>query len=317
MMHDGIRESSRKDHPAEIITLMGDYQRKRSIVACDVCRRRRTKCDGERPKCGFCQAHEAHCAYQAVPEPPPSRLEVDIAGIRERLDHIIELLASDQRSSDTRSCPLPAAEARYESDDPDFPVIILQRRTMMLVLGLDQNTGAWLSNMERSTRLSSNQHQAGLSRMMLLLQPHGVSSTLQAFSERVHVWLPILTSDFYDSFSQCISGQYPTPSDTCLAMLVMALGSFAAVDSIMIALDQRPDAVFFAEAAASLPDVLLDFSVQSLQYLIPFTVYHMCLIRPCQAHDYVIMASARAQNMLKIYFYGANTKSIEVLRRAY
>jgi hypothetical protein len=188
---------------------------------------------------------------------------------------------------------------------------------MMLVLGLDQNTGAWLSNMERSTRLSSNQHQAGLSRMMLLLQPHGVSSTLQAFSERVHVWLPILTSDFYDSFSQCISGQCPTPSDTCLAMLVMALGSFAAVDSIMIALDQRPDAVFFAEAAASLPDVLLDFSVQSLQYLIPFTVYHMCLIQPCQAHDYVIMASARAQNMLKIYFYGANTKSIEVLRRAY
>ena len=134
------------------------------------------------------------------------RLEIDIAGMRERLDHIIELLASDQRSSDTRSCPLPAAEARYESDDPDFPVMILQRRTMMLVLGLDQNTGAWLSNMERSTRLSSNQHQAGLSRMMLLLQPHGVSSTLQAFSERVHVWLPILTSDFYDSFSQCISG---------------------------------------------------------------------------------------------------------------
>ena len=100
-------------------------------------------------------------------------------------------------------------------------------------------------------------------------------------------------------------------------MLVMALGSFAAVDSITIALDERPDAVFFAEAAASLPDVLLDFSVQSLQCLIPFTVYHMCLIRPCQAHDHVIIASARAQNMLKTRFYGADTKDTEALRRAY
>lgn len=257
--------------------------------------------------------------------------------MRERLDDIIDLLALDQRrSKDARSWPLPAVDrptslygsfpsspgalsghgARYEPDDSEFPVMVLQQRTMMLLLGLNPNMGVWLSNMERSTCPSSNRDHVAPPRMFLLPQD-SISSTLQAFSERIHVWLPILSSDFHESFSKCINRQSPSSSDTCLAILAMALGSFAATDTITVALDKRLGTEYFAEAAKLLPDVLLDFSVRSLQCLILFAVYHMCLIRPCQAHDYVLMASARAQNMLKIHFYGADSQTMEALRRAY
>ncbi|RSL98117.1 hypothetical protein BHE90_009045 [Fusarium euwallaceae] len=316
---------------------MGQYQRKRLNIACDVCRGRRTKCDGQRPKCGFCQVQGSRCVYQAAPQPPPSRLELDIAGMRERLEDIMGLLVSDQRlDKDTRSLSpttdnratslrpsfqtspraLSHHETKYESDDPEFPIMILQRPSMMVLLGLDPDMGVWLSNMERSTSFLSRRDR-GVSMQAFLLPPESIYSTLRAFSERVHVWLPVLSSDFQESFHQCINGQSPSPSDTCLAMLVMALGSFAAADTITSALSQQLGAEYFTEASKLLPDILLDFSVRSLQCLIFFAVYCMHLIRPYQAHDHVLMASARAQNMLKIHSQRSDTKTVEALRRAY
>ncbi|EEU44586.1 uncharacterized protein NECHADRAFT_85272 [Fusarium vanettenii 77-13-4] len=316
---------------------MGEYQRKRLNIACDVCRGRRTKCDGQRPKCGFCQLQGSHCVYQAAPQPPPSRLELDIAGMRERLEDIMGLLVSDHRwGKDTRSLSLPAAsttaslhasfqsspralsdhEVKYEPDDSEFPIMVLQRRSTMILLSLDPDMGVWLSSMERSTGFLSRRDQA-VSPRVFLLPPESISSTLHAFSERIHVWLPILSSDFQESFHHCINGQSTSPSDTCLAMLVMALGLFAAADTITSALDQQLGAEYFAEASKLLPEVLLDFNVRSLQCLIFFSVYYMHLIRPCQAHDHILMASARAQNMLKIHSQGSDTTTVEALRRAY
>ncbi|KAH7264668.1 hypothetical protein B0J15DRAFT_464542 [Fusarium solani] len=317
---------------------MGEYQRKKLNIACDVCRGRRTKCDGQRPKCGFCQLQGSRCVYQAAPQPPPSRLELDIAGMRERLEDIMGLLVSNQRrGNDARSWPLPAAsrtaslhasfqtspralsdhEVKYEADDSEFPIMVLQRRSMMILLGLDPDLGVWLSKMERSTSFLSRRDQTVVPTRVFLLPPESIYSTLHAFSERIHVWLPVLSSDFQESFHRCINGQSPSHSDTCLAMLVMALGSFAAADTITSALDKQLGAEYFAEASKLLPEVLLDFSIRSLQCLTFFAVYYMHLIRPCQAHDHILMASARAQNMLKIHSRGSDMKTVEALRRAY
>ncbi|KAI5778124.1 hypothetical protein EDC01DRAFT_375061 [Geopyxis carbonaria] len=39
------------------------YPRKRAVSACLVCRSRKTKCDNQRPRCGFCQQTGAECGY--------------------------------------------------------------------------------------------------------------------------------------------------------------------------------------------------------------------------------------------------------------
>ncbi|KAK7230003.1 hypothetical protein V2G26_002173 [Clonostachys chloroleuca] len=46
-------------------------QRTRAAMACAVCRARKTKCDGRRPSCGFCQRTSSACQYDTVVEYAP------------------------------------------------------------------------------------------------------------------------------------------------------------------------------------------------------------------------------------------------------
>lgn len=39
------------------------YPRKRALIACEICRRRKTKCDNVRPTCGGCRDLEIECVY--------------------------------------------------------------------------------------------------------------------------------------------------------------------------------------------------------------------------------------------------------------
>jgi hypothetical protein len=47
--------------------------RQRATLACDVCRSRRTKCDGLKPSCSFCEAHGILCNYRSAAPLAPSR----------------------------------------------------------------------------------------------------------------------------------------------------------------------------------------------------------------------------------------------------
>ncbi|EXJ80114.1 hypothetical protein A1O1_08256 [Capronia coronata CBS 617.96] len=43
-----------------------DYPRKRALVACEVCRLRKTKCDAVRPQCSFCAGLDLECVYRTT-----------------------------------------------------------------------------------------------------------------------------------------------------------------------------------------------------------------------------------------------------------
>ncbi|KAL4736108.1 hypothetical protein BDV11DRAFT_173223 [Aspergillus similis] len=59
------------------------YSRKRAVIACQVCRARRTKCDQKKPRCSFCESVGAECVsdVQAMSSFDPASL-----AIIERLD---------------------------------------------------------------------------------------------------------------------------------------------------------------------------------------------------------------------------------------
>lgn len=57
-------------------------RRKRAVTACRFCRLRKTKCDNERPICGYCRRHRARCVYEDEPyegfnEREPSQYETN------------------------------------------------------------------------------------------------------------------------------------------------------------------------------------------------------------------------------------------------
>ncbi|KAL6415606.1 hypothetical protein AUP68_02171 [Ilyonectria robusta] len=60
----------------------GQYGRKRVIQACLVCRARKSRCDSQRPRCGFCVRTESECTY---PETETSKLDRASLLILERI----------------------------------------------------------------------------------------------------------------------------------------------------------------------------------------------------------------------------------------
>jgi hypothetical protein len=67
-----------------------------------------------------------------------------------------------------------------------------------------------------------------------------------------------------------------------------------------MAFRERQDTTYIEAALASLPLVLLESSVTSVQCLVLLSIYYCCLLKPCQAHDYALIASFKVQNLLHL-----------------
>lgn len=201
--------------------------------------------------------------------------------------------------------------------------MIIQSQAMMHVLGLNSDTGCWLVNLERTAVASSASNAPGIGGTglprMFMLQPHLITTAVAAFSEHVHTWYPIFSADFSETFSHSLTGTTasPDPVESCLTMLVIAIGSLTAVRDTSAALRERPDLPFYDAAVALLPAAIQGYCLPSLQCLVLFAVYQLCLLRPCQAHDYITMASFRAQNMLRSRTFPDGSDQDEGLRRAF
>lgn len=68
-------------------------KRSRLTVACDTCRSRKQKCDGARPRCSYCQRHrDVTCVYQQVSDSQSTKLEKDIASIKQQLESVVSVV---------------------------------------------------------------------------------------------------------------------------------------------------------------------------------------------------------------------------------
>ncbi|KAL4937862.1 hypothetical protein BDV06DRAFT_232295, partial [Aspergillus oleicola] len=84
---------------------------KRTRQACEQCRRKKSRCPGERPACSYCQRLGQTCEYAGGEEPDSARkMEQRIEGIEGKLDALIGTL-SDQGQS---AISLASATSRTE-----------------------------------------------------------------------------------------------------------------------------------------------------------------------------------------------------------
>ncbi|KAF2114316.1 C6 zinc finger domain-containing protein [Lophiotrema nucula] len=86
-----------------------------ATLACDNCRSRKTRCDEDRPKCGYCKVMNLECTYQSPrPTKKDQSMAVAINAIR-RLESKIEDLAAVVTASTTQpqpSVPQPVYDHR-------------------------------------------------------------------------------------------------------------------------------------------------------------------------------------------------------------
>ena len=93
-----------------------DYPRRRATIACEICRSRKSRCDGGRPKCRLCTELHAECVYRE----PGIKLDAGDKLILERLERIEGLLQhgmSAQNSLGAPSGPISPATSNTASDD--------------------------------------------------------------------------------------------------------------------------------------------------------------------------------------------------------
>jgi Fungal Zn(2)-Cys(6) binuclear cluster domain/Fungal specific transcription factor domain len=345
---DDIANGTGSDNPtgpskrtASSSTQAAPRKRTRTNIACNVCRSRRTKCDSQRPSCSYCRSHSIDCHYQETQDAPHTRLEAELAVIHSRLDHLTNLIAfttvggfpqdyasssnhvitQDPGISDTRVTAQDSGNTRPADDDGDddeegAPFRLLGTHVMMRVLDLEEGFADEILRLERS----GMSVWEGGSRLCIVQQQQALSA-LAAFSEHVHCWYPIFRPGFSETYIHILSGPLPASSDTCLALLVAAIGCFAhnKATAHTPASAARHDTPYFEAAMSSLPAVLSDTSVTSIQCLVLLAIYYCCLLKPCQAHDYALIASFKAQNLLKSFrrTIDSNHEMYEHVKRAY
>ena len=104
---------------------------------------------------------------------------------------------------------------------------------------------------------------------------------------------------FSEKYFRIISGPLTPSADSSLVLLVAAIGVLCRSEGLVANELDRADVPFVEAALSSLPTVLAEFSLSSTHCLILLSIYYCCLLKPCQAHDYALMASFRIQNLLK------------------
>ncbi|KAJ4522622.1 hypothetical protein HRR83_001112 [Exophiala dermatitidis] len=337
------------------VTDIGDdkaaYPRRRAILACDVCRARRTKCDGQRPACSFCQANNAECRYRKIAGPPPTRLETEIGAIQDRLANIERLLSAAQEKhqhqqpeeqhtassfgatvAGTLESATPASShgAHYsrpgrarqqpsESLNYQSPTIQELEQSAFPVMVIKNQSFMSLVGVEYDLAACL----ARLERSVpLISQPRengtdplpqlqSASKVLNAFFEQIHTWYPILDLDFEARYLSVMEGSLHPSSESCLALIVAALGWLSSREG-------TENHVLYGEQALSMvSSVISDGTVVAVEALVYIAVYYCCLCIPLEAFEYIAVASMKAQSLLTINRNQISDAESEALRRAY
>ncbi|KAL4952027.1 hypothetical protein BDW69DRAFT_195976 [Aspergillus filifer] len=285
-----------------------DSRRRRSALACNTCRARRTKCDGQRPKCSFCVERRRDCYYQELQDLSLSPQDLELLKIWEQLERISTLVQGQLRQrtpspkAQQLSCSVSNCDAPVE-----FPIMVLQNTAFISLLGLERNLLVLLESQERAG-LGISQPPCPPA---VMIDPHYASLLLGAYMDHIHIWYPILHADYTEDFFHAITSCFPPLVSSCIALVVLAVGYVAKCGTIKDTVQGRPDTMYIQAAMAMLPAVFAESSPRSAQCLLLFGTYHLCCARPYQAHDYVVMASNRLQSYL-INEYGTADDTTEV-----
>jgi hypothetical protein len=334
------RSNSKKRPSTDTI----DYPRRRATIAvqhtvprgvtfldanggqCEICRSRKSRCDGTRPKCRLCTELNAECIYRE----PGIKLDAGDKLILEHLNRIEGLLQTNLTNGFSLSTHSPAAS---NSTTDDF----LARSTgSMAVLGIVppmNGIGTWNSTPSNISTMPKTHTTAALHLLQspmirelvsrpydpkVLLQlemsrePMSLGSSLgldlsntgtyvRAFFDGVNVFYACVNPYSWNNYYQtALSRGFREGAESCIVLLVLALGQAANTGTIS---QQSPDKdpaglAYFAAAWSLLPSLLTLNNVLSAQCQILAAAYLVYLVRPVEAWNILSGASMKLQLLL-------------------
>ncbi|CAI7570929.1 unnamed protein product [Penicillium glandicola] len=312
-------------------TEAAEYPRRRATIACQICRLRKTRCNGVRPKCQLCSDLNAECIYRE----PGIKLDAGDKLILDHLARIESLLHSNlpnqgPHSALSATSPATSNDTNLGSDDPSMKTsssgLLAHGRLSAVGLGSWVNPPASLSistmpKMHTTPALHllqwplirdlvsgayDPQHllRLEMAREPLRLTPNSgfdltnASTYAQAFFNYGNVWYACVNPYTWNRYYQSSLAQgFQEGPMSCLVLLVLALGSASHNGSIsFVSPDREPPGLpYFAAAWSFLPSVMMRNTVVATQCMVMASAYLFYLVRPLEAWTLLSSVSMKLQ----------------------
>ncbi|KAH0387836.1 hypothetical protein KCU92_g1258, partial [Aureobasidium melanogenum] len=312
-----------------------DYPRKRAIIACEICRSRKSRCDGGKPRCKLCVELDARCVYRE----PGIKLDAGDKLILERLSHIEEMLQSAMTSAQMSvNVTKAAAHVGTSPTASTSTTDDTAARRISCSVALENNRlnglGTWDSSVNISTMPKGHTTPAlnllqwplirdlvsqpldpqvlvemEMSRPPINLphfpRPDMVNTAVYASSyfDLVNVWYACVNPNAWSAhYRDATSVGFIQGADSCLVMLVLALGAAAHGGSI----SRHPHNVepcgidYFASAWKIIPNLAIRNDIPAIQCHILAAAYLFYLVRPLEAWNMITSASTKLQLVLGV-----------------
>ncbi|KAL4877922.1 hypothetical protein BJY04DRAFT_121981 [Aspergillus karnatakaensis] len=305
-----------------------EYPRRRATIACQICRLRKTRCNGARPKCNLCLELNAECVYRE----PGIKLDAGDKLIIERLTRIEGLLQTSLASQHAHfpmssTSPATSNDTNIGSDDAAAKLtshLTIPRTTSIVGLGSWANPPTSISTMPKvHTTPALNLLNWPLIKD-LIARPYDPQTLLQlemareplkmttpvafelshapayidSFFERVNVWYACVNPYTWPRYYNIAASlNFREGPESCVVLLVLALGCATQYGSIaMISTDRDPPGLsLFMSAWNLLPSIMMRNSVVAAQCIILAAAYLFYLVRPLEAWTLLSSASLKLQ----------------------
>ena len=304
---------------------------------CEICRGRKSRCDGAKPRCRLCTELNADCVYRE----PGIKLDAGDKLILERLNRIEGLLQTSLVSpadlvGQTKGITLNAHSPTMsngtslskeelrpsESNERAYSIPIAGLGTWMNAsLGTNISTMPkvhttpalhllqWPMIRDLVSRPYDPQHllQLELSREplqlgnSLSLDLANTGAYVQAFFERVNVWYACVNPFTWQRYYRvALSNGFREGGESCITLLVLALGAASLGGSISnVPRDKEaPGMPYFSAAWCLIPSLMTRNNTLSAQCLILASAYLFYLVRPLEAWTLLSSTSMKLQLLL-------------------
>ncbi|KAF2173811.1 hypothetical protein M409DRAFT_62060 [Zasmidium cellare ATCC 36951] len=303
-----------------------DYPRRRATIACEVCRSRKSRCNGARPKCKLCTELNAECVYRE----PGVKLDAGDKLILERLAHIEGLLQSNLLESGhppaARFDPTSPATSHTASDADIHSKRLSASVSSVPMSGMGISMATNISTMPKAhttpalhllqwpvirdlvskpcdpsvlLQLEMTRAPLDIQHPYTLDLGEGVQAYARAFFDKVNVWYACVSPhSWHDYFRTASNLSFRSGAESCVVLLVLALGQ-AAYDGHSISRLREgqpvPGMDYFSAAWTLLPSLMVRNDIISAQCHILAAAYLLYIVRPLEAWNMLCNASMKLQ----------------------
>ncbi|KDN70587.1 hypothetical protein CSUB01_02028 [Colletotrichum sublineola] len=309
-----------------------DYPRRRATIACEVCRSRKSRCDGTKPKCKLCTELGAECVYRE----PGIKLDAGDKLILERLNRIESLLQMNMVAGQGNGIAINQESPSMSNGSG------LNGESIMGVSGSGNivsvipngGLGTWNNNPTNISTMPKMHTNAALHLLQwplirdlvsrpydpqVLLQLemareplHSLTKTpcvdlsnttayIEAYFERVNVWYACVNPYTWRShYRTALSNGFREGAESCIVLLVLALGQASLRGSIsrIVPGEDAPGLQYFTAAWALLPGMMTSNNVLAAQCHLLASAYLFYLVRPLEAWNLLCTTSTKLQLLL-------------------